>query len=387
MDIATKMIEITDKSDYIAHLACQSGKYEIISQFQDGRNGYAFKARHIPKGIDVFLKICDIDTENVEVFQEAKFLVAATADGDVDHLVVLHDAEMLGTDYVLMAMELVNGGNLLARVIDNSVGQADAISFVMDILLGVGKLHTGGLLHRDLKPANILLMVDNGKTFAKVGDFGSVKRILSPDGTVNSSRHSPVYVPPEGWTTPNAYDTRSDLYQVGLVLHELVNGPLPYDLASQMDKIGRKQMLSQGFTSLQEMDACDACLLVNECIARRAAAQKISMLSPPQPYQSKKLTKIIKKATAPDRSDRYGSAFEFRAILQGLDLPNWKRNPGGYEALGWRGKDWRVTEVNNSGISSNQVWKRLSPDKPYRKQGPPHPDFKAAFDLVEEHFD
>ncbi len=377
-------MEILDKSLLVSQLASQSGKYEIISQFNDGMNGYAFSAKHIPKGIPLFLKICDVDSESVEVFQEAKFLVAATADGDIDHLVVLHDAEMLGADYVLMAMELLNGGNLLKKVIGDSVGQADAVGFVMDVLLGVGKLHTSGLVHPDLKPANILLKISNGKYFAKVGDFGSVKRIAVPGGAVTPSRHSPLYTPLEGWTFPQVFDTRSDLYQVGIVLHELVNGPLPYDLSSQMDTIGIREMRRKGFENLRQMDDCDAFLLVNECISRRVAKQKLLTLRPTRPYQSKKLTRIIKRATAPDRDDRYQSAFEFRAALQALDLPNWKRVDGGAEALNWRGKDWKVTSATISGISSSQVLKRRASEPTYRKNGQPYTSAEAAFQSIED---
>ncbi|MBB5344585.1 serine/threonine protein kinase [Tunturibacter empetritectus] len=373
----------TESSDKVRELASASGKYELISQYTDGMNGYAFRAKHIPKGIEVFIKICDVDTESSEVFQEAKFLVTATADGDADHLVVLHDAEMLGEEYILMAMELVNGGNLSSKVIDNSIGQADAVNYAMDVLRGVGKLHKNQLLHRDLKPANILLSVNGEKSSAKVGDFGSVKRLTTSGGTVNSSRHSPIYVPPEGWTVPNAYGTRSDLYQVGIVLHEMVNGPLPYQLASHLDNAGIKKLHSQGYENLNEMDDCDACLLVNECIARRTMSQKLLALSPTQPYQSKRLTKIIKKATSPDVDDRYGSAVEFRGALQALHLPNWKRVGAGFEAIGWQGKDWLVSQVQKSGTLQYQISKRLVGGT-YRKFGDPYPEAKDAFQTVED---
>jgi hypothetical protein len=79
------------------------------------------------------------------------------------------------------------------------------------------------LLHRDIKPANVLL--DAARRHAYLADLGSAA--LMTDGDDAEARSgSPLYRPPESHL--GRYSIQGDLYSVGLVLLELLNGPLPY---------------------------------------------------------------------------------------------------------------------------------------------------------------
>lgn len=99
-----------------------------------------------------------------------------------------------------------------------------SLDIAINVLSGVGALHAGDIVHRDLKPANILLGNDG---VAAVGDFGSVATI-NGRGEAPASRHSILYRPPESFAT-NLYTPVGDLYQVGLVVYELVGGELSKD--------------------------------------------------------------------------------------------------------------------------------------------------------------
>jgi serine/threonine protein kinase len=370
-------------ADEIRALVAKQGKYEILSEFPDGANGHAFRARHLPLQREVFVKVCYASSESLEVFQEPLALMEATKRPGAEHLIELYDAERLGDEFVLFATELADGGNLLSAIGSGIIGQGDAIRMAIGILFGVAKLHASLLVHRDLKPANIMLFSVGSGLFPKVGDFGSVAALPSQSSTVTASRHSALYVPPEGWGNPSLYGTRSDLYQVGVVLHEMVNGPLPYDFTSHLDTVGEREVLQSGASSLEQMDQCDASLLVDRCLARRAKSGKILSMRAVRDYESKKLRKIIKKATAPQMIDRFGSAIEFLTALQSLDLPNWKNNAGFCEAADWKGWDWRINSQAGA-LSEVRILRRRASSTNYRKWGATMHSVSEAVRLVED---
>ncbi|WP_437948558.1 protein kinase domain-containing protein [Sorangium sp. So ce296] len=87
-------------------------------------------------------------------------------------------------------------------------------------------------MHRDLKPANLLLTRrPNGEPLVKVLDFGISKRI-KPDATDLTNTlvllGSPFSMAPEQMIRAKRVDTRSDVWSMGVVLHHLVTGMMPF---------------------------------------------------------------------------------------------------------------------------------------------------------------
>ena len=276
-------------------------------------------------------------------------LRATQQQGGAPHLVEVIDAERLGNEWVLVAMEYVEGGSLLGTIESGPLPLMDAINVAKGILTGLSRLHSAMLVHRDLKPANILLSRKNDYLFPKIGDFGSVARMDSPDSTVGASRHSALYVPPEGWKQPSIYNFQSDIYQVGLVLSEMINGHLPYGFATYFDGKTKSDINSFGCSDISELHECDQCQVVNNAIARRSSRGTILTLVERQPYLSRKLIQIIKKSTNPDYGKRYTTPIEMLNELNGLSFPNWTKLGEEYVAKNWCGWDWTVNCKNKRG--------------------------------------
>ncbi len=338
--------------DDIVALIKAAGKYELRYESNEGMNAYAFLAHHRPLDKPVFLKVYDADTESAEIFREPRFLVEATRAGDrSQNLVEVYDAEMLGDEFVLVSMEYVDGGSILGRLQSGPMRLMDAVATTIGILHGVAQLHAAGLVHRDIKPANVLLARRGNVYVPKLGDFGSVAKLSSPGATVSASRHSALYVPPEGWLQESAYGTRSDLYQVGMVLHELANGPLPYSFNAHLDREALAELKAKGVSCVSELDPFDASTLVDRALARRASKAKLLALRPSQPYEPRALNRIIRKATAPSPDDRFQTASEFIGALETLSFPNWEpADADCFEAFGWRNWDWRIEPGNGNGV-------------------------------------
>lgn len=100
----------------------------------------------------------------------------------------------------------------------------------LDDLYGSGDglkiLQSHHIIHRDLKPENILLSGKESDVVLKIADFGLSRRVL-PDNYVETVRGSPFYMAPEVLQFQR-YDYKVDMWSVGVILFELLNGYPPF---------------------------------------------------------------------------------------------------------------------------------------------------------------
>lgn len=319
------------------------GKFEVKDEITQGMNGYAFKAYHRHLDRDVFLKVVPyVPNAASEILTEPRLLVKVTQDAPrCENVVQVYDADFIvaGDDqYVCLQMELVNGNSLLSVLLARPLGQQEAVRITAGVLSGLSHLHRFRVLHRDIKPANVLL----ADSIPKIGDFGSAAFLPKGIESVRASKHSALYVPPEAWESDNSYTVRSDVYQAGMVLYELVNGPLEYRLEHYITKSVRRNLAKSGL-ELEAMDDLQRSRAADQGLRELGSKQMLLQYGrQPQPYLSKSLNKIINKATAPNPSKRFSSAEEFLAKLNVTSVPDWYPLTAGYFAPRWRGWDWRV---------------------------------------------
>jgi eukaryotic-like serine/threonine-protein kinase len=124
-------------------------------------------------------------------------------------------------------MPYVEGGTLRHRLTrEPRLSTEEACRITSDVLAALTHAHAQGIIHRDIKPENILL--DGGE--AVLADFG-IAHAVTTVGTdrltgIGLALGTPAYMSPEQ-STGDQIDSRSDLYSVGCVLHEMLTGSLP----------------------------------------------------------------------------------------------------------------------------------------------------------------
>ena len=150
-----------------------------------------------------------------------------------------HDVALekdLATDVVFLSMELLLGETLAQRI--HRAGcftTKEALPLIRQIADGLGAAHRAGVVHRDFKPSNVVLVEERDSACfrAVITDFGLALRLggdanLSADlTTARGAFGTPAYMAPEQ-IQGHAVTSAADIYSLGLVIHEMVTGVLPF---------------------------------------------------------------------------------------------------------------------------------------------------------------
>ena len=142
-----------------------------------------------------------------------------------------------GEDTPFFVMEYIPGALPITEYArKHNLSIRDRMKLFLQVCEAVQHGHLKGIVHRDLKPGNILI-ASNGKP--KIIDFG-VARSTDSDLALTTEQTdigqilgTVQYMSPEQCEAdPNDIDTRSDVYALGVILHELLTDQLPYDLST-----------------------------------------------------------------------------------------------------------------------------------------------------------
>jgi serine/threonine-protein kinase len=203
-----------------------AGRYEILDRISEGGMATVFRARRLPEGDVVALKVLReqfaSDTEFVERFErEAKAVAALTH----PHMVRVYDSGRDG-DVRYIAMEYVEGEDLKSYIRRSGrLHPQRAAEIASQVCDALEFAHAHGVIHRDVKPQNILLTPAGD---VKVTDFGIARALssatITQTGTVLGSVQ---YLSPEQ-ARGGTVGRPADLYSLGVVLYEMVTGELPF---------------------------------------------------------------------------------------------------------------------------------------------------------------
>jgi serine/threonine protein kinase len=220
----------------------------VVAPLGAGGMGEVYRATDAPLGREVAIKVLPAevaqDPERLARFEREAKLLASLNHSGIAHVYGFERATLPdGSAAHFLAMELVEGEDLAARLRRGPVPVDEAVAFARQIAQALEAAHEKGIVHRDLKPANVKVTPDGR---VKVLDFGLAKAWSGAGPGATSSAdlsQSPTlahtgtaagiilgtaaYMSPEQ-ARGRAVDKRADVWAFGVLLYEMLAARRPF---------------------------------------------------------------------------------------------------------------------------------------------------------------
>ncbi len=206
------------------------GPLRILRQLGAGGMGVVYRAHHVLLDRPCAVKIMRRESMNDQLsmdrfFREARLGAMTEHEGTVS----IMDVGTLPDGRPYIVMELIEGSSMEKIVTDGgALMPLRAVALARDIALSLSELHDRGVVHCDVTPGNIFVSGEAPSERIKICDFGSARAREDQDDDADIVFGTPFYMAPEQ-IRGHRCDGRTDLYALGVLLHELISGKVPFD--------------------------------------------------------------------------------------------------------------------------------------------------------------
>ena len=270
------------------------GRYEIQSKLGAGGMGDVYLAEDTQLGRQVALKLLP---ENLTSNKErlSRFRQEARAASKLNHpnILTIHEIGQEGSRHFI-ATEFIDGLTLRHYTKSTRLKVAEVLDLIIQVAGALTAAHEAGIVHRDIKPENIMVRPDG---IVKVLDFGLAKLTEPPAAGSEASTlvqtdpgvvmGTAQYLSPEQ-ARGLGVDARSDIFSLGAVLYEMIAGQMPFEGTTKSEVV--------------------AAILDRE-------PQPLARFARDVPGE---LERIVTKALAKDREERYQTVKDFLIDLRKL---------------------------------------------------------------------
>lgn len=254
--------------------------------------GAVYEAEHLLLKVPVALKFLHADLAERPGLAE-RFLREARVSASIQslHVTRVTDVDTTDAGAPFLVMELLRGESL-QDLLDRQrqLPLATAVDYTLQILSGLEAAHALDVVHRDLKPDNVFIVQTQGGPVLKLIDFGIAKLRNSEEFKEALTRAgammgTPEYMAPEQLYSAENVDARADLFSVGVMLYEMLCGERP-------------------------AAGDEATEIVSQFVLGTVVPLRTRLPDVPEA-----LAQVVARAIAPQREDRFDSAFSMRIAL------------------------------------------------------------------------
>jgi serine/threonine-protein kinase len=278
------------------------GRYELLEPIGAGGMAEVWAARHAGMDAQVAIKFLlpppsDRAGEALERFRREAHAMSALSHRHIARVYDLLEVAHGGRLSLALVMELLHGESLERRLQRaGKLSRDEAVSITLALLSALKYAHAAGVVHRDLKPDNVFLAREpDGEIVPKILDFGISKVVrddVKPLTVVGDLLGTPSYMSPEQTRGAERVDARSDLFNVGILLYEMLTGTPLFD--------------GEGLSTV---------------VAAILEYHPTRPLDVPQP-----LWRVIDKALAKSVTHRFQTAAEFAQALREAVTTEWRES-------------------------------------------------------------
>jgi serine/threonine-protein kinase len=205
----------------------QIGPYRVLEQLGQGGMATVYKAYHASLDRYVAVKVLHQafmeDPNFLARFQREARLVARL---EHPNIVPIYDyAEHEGQPYLIM--KYIEGETLKARLQHGPLNATEVQTVIEAVGAALAYAHKQGILHRDIKPSNVILAKDGNIYLA---DFGLARIAQSGESTLTTDMilGTPQYISPEQAMAKKDLDAGTDIYSLGVMVYEMTVGRVPF---------------------------------------------------------------------------------------------------------------------------------------------------------------
>jgi serine/threonine-protein kinase len=214
------------------------GKYRVDAIIGHGGMGVVAECTHLQLGERVAIKMLRKDVL-LDEDAVARFTREAQAAAKLksEYVAKVTDVGRFENNVPYMVMEFLEGHDLGQLLEQRGVLPVPwATELMLQTSEALAEAHSHGIVHRDVKPTNLFVTWrPDGSALIKVLDFGISKSPTGADMQLTQTQSllgTPAYMSPEQMRSARLVDTRSDIWSLGTVFYELLEGRRPFEAES-----------------------------------------------------------------------------------------------------------------------------------------------------------